>query len=203
MWRVISYIDGFNLYYGLMQSGLCRYLWLNLQDMSASLLKPNYTLVGTKYFTARVSSPPDKVRRQNTFLEALGTLDRTDVFYGHFLRKTIKCNNCQYTFSKHEEKMSDVNLATQMLTDAFQDRFDTALVISADSDLAAPIEVVRRHFASKRVIVATPPGRHSTHLQKLANAYFSIHVDNISRHQFPHVVTKSDGTRLIRPREWR
>ncbi|MGH9629467.1 MAG: NYN domain-containing protein [Bryobacteraceae bacterium] len=42
------------------------------------------------------------------------------------------------------EKMTDVNIAVELLQDAFQGAFDTAILISADSDLIAPIAAVRR-----------------------------------------------------------
>lgn len=35
--------------------------------------------------------------------------------------------------------MTDVNIAVEMMRDAFQDRFDAALLISADSDLVASL----------------------------------------------------------------
>jgi hypothetical protein len=55
--RVIVYIDGFNLYFGLKSKGWTRFLWLNLQNVAERLLKPYQTLVYTKYFTARVTMP--------------------------------------------------------------------------------------------------------------------------------------------------
>ena len=42
--------------------------------------------------------------------------------------------------------MTDVNIAVELLQDAFQDAFDTAILISADSDLIAPIAAVKRSF---------------------------------------------------------
>lgn len=39
MRRVISYIDGFNLYFGLKQKGWRKYYWLDLAALSRSLLK--------------------------------------------------------------------------------------------------------------------------------------------------------------------
>jgi hypothetical protein len=40
-----------------------------------------------------------------------------------------------YVCTTHHEKMTDVNIAVELLTDAFQDSFDVALLISADGDL--------------------------------------------------------------------
>ncbi len=53
--RVIAYIDGFNLYFGLKAMGWRRYYWLDLFKLSRNLLKTNQELVAVKYFTAHGS----------------------------------------------------------------------------------------------------------------------------------------------------
>jgi len=50
---------------------------------------------------------------------------------------------------KSEEKGSDVNIATYLLVDAFEDDYEAAVVISNDSDLAEPIRLVRQKFKKK------------------------------------------------------
>ena len=55
--------------------------------------------------------------------------------------------------------MTDVNIAVELLGDAQDDVFDTAMVVSGDSDLYGPIEAVRRRYPHKRVVVAFPPDR--------------------------------------------
>ena len=44
MTRVISYVDGFNLHFGLRHKGWRRYYWLDLVALSQELLKPDQTL---------------------------------------------------------------------------------------------------------------------------------------------------------------
>jgi uncharacterized LabA/DUF88 family protein len=44
----------------------------------------------------------------------------------------------------YEEKGTDVNLATQLLIDLYEDEFDTALVISNDTDYKMAINQVRK-----------------------------------------------------------
>ena len=44
MQRVIAYVDGFNLYYGLRTKKWRWFYWLNLQSMVRHLLKPHQTL---------------------------------------------------------------------------------------------------------------------------------------------------------------
>ena len=68
MQRVITYVDGFNLYFGLKSKGWKRYYWLNLQLLAQNFLKPGQQMSSTKYFTARVSHRPGKQRRQLVFI---------------------------------------------------------------------------------------------------------------------------------------
>jgi len=47
--------------------------------------------------------------------------------------------------ARREEKGSDVNVASHMLVDVLGGAVDTAVVISNDSDLKMPVDVVRQH----------------------------------------------------------
>lgn len=205
MERVIAYIDGFNLYFGLKSKGWRRYYWLNPQQLARNLLKDGQELVATKYFTARISNNPDvgKHKRQTIYLEAIETLPDTKTFYGHYLSKPQRCFKCGATWIAHEEKMTDVNIAVDLLNDAYDDVFDVAMLVSADSDLTAPIEAVRARFPNKRVIVACPPDRQSKRLELAASAYFQIGRKKLQDSQFPDEFTKEDGFVLKRPDSWR
>lgn len=213
--RVITYIDGFNLYFGLRDSRMRRFYWLNLQALGATLLKRNQDLVRTKYFTARISGPTlgnrsswarrleAKRKRQNRYLEAVGTIGETDMYYGHYLAKRMKCKTCGVVWQMQEEKMTDVNIATELLADAYEDRYDVAILISADSDLVAPVQAVRRLFPQRRVIIALPPARHSKNLVNAASGYVFIEAHALAKSQFPDRVVKADGFILERPADWR
>ena len=202
MKRVIAYIDGFNLYYGLRSKGWKQLYWLNLQKVALNLLTPDQTLVATKYFTAKISSPPDKQRRQNTYLEALETLPNFQIYYGHYLEDTIKCRNCGYTYTTHHEKMTDVNIAMELLSDAFQDAFDVALIISADSDLVGPLKKIKSLFPHNRAVMVFPPGRQSHALKTTATAYTYLGRTVLAKSVFPDQVIKSDGFALQCPASW-
>jgi len=177
MQRVTAYVDGFNPYFGLKDSGFMRYYWLD-----------------------------------------------------------------------YEEKMTDVNIVIQLLGDAFDNAFDTALVISGDSDLTTPIRRVRERFAKKRVVVAFPPRetlnkllrgriaalrgarslaylldmsrslrsvrlalhpargllqRFPSQLKRCANGYLNIGEDKLRACQLPEQLVKPDGYVLTRPDTWR
>lgn len=199
------YIDGFNLYYALRERRWQRYYWLDLQSFSRSLLTTRQELAGVRYFTARVVAEaldPQKPVRQNTYLEALGTLEDLHIHYGFFVPKTVRCYNCGETRRTFEEKMTDVNIAVEMLSDAGDDKFDTAIVVSADGDLAGPVEAIRNRYHSKRTVVAFPPEKHSARLRDAASAAFTIGRTKFRDSLLPDQVTRDDGFILTRPVRW-
>ena len=199
--NVIAYIDGYNLYFGLREKGWKRFYWLNLQRLAELFLKPNQTLIETKYFTTIVKRPDDKRRRQQVFLEALQTLPNLSIFYGHFLSDSITCRRCGHTYTTHHEKMTDVNISVELMKDAFQDRFDLALLISADSDLVSPVRTVQQLFPQKIVITIFPPGRFSSALKSVSSGILRIGHVELSKSMFPDQVIKN-GIILQRPVSW-
>ena len=213
--RVVAYIDGFNLYFGLREAGLRRFYWLDVVALCRNLLKPDQDLVAVKYFTSRVSGahPADSPtaaflreesrRRQGVYLDALGSLPGLNVIEGKFLAKSkLKCFRCGSLIHTFEEKMTDVNIATHLLIDAHQNTFDTALLISADSDLVPPVKIVGNNFPGKRVVAAFPPKRWSNDLAQAATAKFQIGNAILARSQLPDVVPLARGNRAVRPSQW-
>ena len=175
--RVIVYVDGFNLYYGLKSKNWHYFYWLDILQLSRNLLKSNQKLVEVHYFTARIADNgrnSQKRKRQKIYLEALAALPDTNLHFGHYLSKDQKCLNCNSSWRTFEEKMTDVKIAVQLLNDAQDNKFDTAFIISADSDLVPPIEAVLQRYHGKRVIVAFPPKRSSDKLRTIATACFTI-----------------------------
>ena len=206
MRRVIAYVDGFNLYYGLRSKGWKRYYWLDIRRMAERILRPDQELVAVRYFTARVQprpNDPGKPLRQRTYLEALETLRDLSIHYGYFQPKRQRCSMCGATWQTYEEKMTDVNIAVEMLADAQDNAFDTAIIISGDGDLAGPVRAVSRRYPKKRVVVAFPPGRHSAGLRSAATSSFTIGRNTLRDSQLPNAVTKPDGYVLTRPPSWR
>jgi len=202
--RVMLYVDGFNLYFGLRTKGWKRYYWLDVQRLGEKLLRPNQSLVGVKYFTADIRGPADKHRRQQTYLDALSTYrPNLTIMRGHYLIKKKQCRRCAYEFEMPEEKKTDVNISTQMLVDAFLDRFDVAILISGDSDLVPPIEAIRQHRPQKRVVVAFPPARTSEDLKRAAHAWFWINEQKLRLSLLPNPVVKPNGHELYKPTEWK
>ncbi|MCM2316694.1 MAG: NYN domain-containing protein [Thermoanaerobaculia bacterium] len=209
--RAAVYIDGFNLYFGLRSKGWKKYYWLDLERFSSQILRPGQLLGSAKYFTARISGPPPKQQRQDAYLRALESTGIKTFFgqYQSFAKacprcgEQVSCPQCKLRILETNEKMTDVNIATQLLADAYDDRFDTAIIVSADSDLCPPVTLVREKFPAKRVVVCFPPNRNSNALRKVAHAAFTPIERFLRESQFPDVVALPGGGVARRPESWR
>ena len=122
---------------------------------------------------------------------------------GHFQKNWVECFKCGYVWDKAEEKKSDVQLATRMIVDAAQDRFDAAIVVTGDSDLVPPIAAIATEWPSKAVFLRFPPKRSSRELRKLGNASRFINETDLKKSQLPFEVAGSNGYPLQKPTEWR
>jgi uncharacterized LabA/DUF88 family protein len=203
MVRVAVYVDGFNLYFGLKAKYGRRYLWLDLQALAASLLRPGQTLGQITYFTARVRNDPEAQRRQSDYLDARAShSSRVTVVDGRFQEKLRRCRDCGAVWTVYEEKETDVNIAAALIEDAVLDRYDTALLVSADSDLCPAIVTMKRLCPEKRIIAAFPPKRHSADLKRAVDGYLPLGDDKIRQAQLPTEVVNNAGITLRRPKHW-
>ncbi|MCB0532591.1 MAG: NYN domain-containing protein [Saprospiraceae bacterium] len=202
MQRVITYIDGFNLYFGMKAQYRNQFLWLDVEALSRSFLLAGQTLAATKYFTSRVANQPEKEKRQGTYLEALKAATGCHFFYGRYQSNVIECKGCGSNWPSPKEKMTDVNIATQMLLDAFTDKFDTAIIISGDTDLIPPILAIKSEMPQKQIGVYFPPKRHSIHLEKLVDFSGLIGKKKLRDSQLPDNIKKPGGYILNRPDSW-
>ena len=143
------------------------------------------------------------MRRQETYLQALNASGLVQLQFGHYLKKSRRCRHCNTKWVDFEEKMTDVNIATQMLSDAFDDCFDTALLVSADGDLTTPVRSILERFPEKRIVAVRPPGRNSAQLVQAASAHLFLGKANLRRSILPDRVRANGGYILKRPESWR
>ena len=101
-----------------------------------------------------------------------------------------------------EEKGSDVNLATYLIIDGYENDYEQAVVISNDSDLALPIAKVRTKLGRPVGVVNPDPKKHTTR-QLAMSATFQrrIRVAALQKSQFPAVLRDSKGV-IKKPSSW-
>lgn len=202
MVKVITYIDGYNLYHSLISKGWKQYLWLDLTKFSQRLLRFNQELVMTKYFTSRTTGSKAKRQRQTKYIEALGTLNYLEISEGRFQDEPEKCPKCKQTYTIPKEKKTDVNIAADMICDAFNNKFEIAILVTADADLVPAIEAIRKHRQDKRIVIGFPPGLNCEELISVAHAFLRIGRNHFAQARLPLKVEREDGFILECPTEW-
>lgn len=210
MLRVRAYIDGFNLYHGIVRAN--RLHWLNLTTFTEKL-NGGFPVDKVIYCTARVSSTPDdpnKNQRQHAYLLAVtAACPNVEIIYGQFrkhdkVKPLAGCKQsptCCVNVVIREEKGSDVNLASRLLHDAHLGRFDRAIVVSGDSDLVEPVRLVRDEV-KREVWVFNPYARESKELKAVASEYRAIHCSVLRNSQFPDVIQNTKRC-YRKPDEWK
>jgi hypothetical protein len=204
MRRTIAYVDGFNLYNGLMDernrvpgdnspTPLRKYLWLNLDGLVRSYVPKDCDLVRLHYFTAPIRNKPDSKKRQQMYLKALGTLPNTRFHYGRFKE------NDDGSFT---EKQTDVKIALQMYCDARDEDVQCLVLISGDTDQVPTIEHI--HELGRPIVLYAifPPYRCPNELADLIPNHFHLRYKQLRRHQFPDLIKRGTAPDIARPAEW-
>ncbi len=206
--KTYVYVDGFNLYYGAVKD--TPYKWLDISKLCSYLL-PKSKILKIKYFTARISSRPDdpgKPTRQQIYLRALRTLPTVEIVFGSFLTKDVslplaasKPGTMKFaTVIRTEEKGSDVNLAVHMINDGYKGLYDTAVMVTNDSDLVEAIRIVKNELG-KPVGILNPQKHPSARLVKHATFIKQIRSGTLKASQFETSLSDSKGT-FRKPKEW-
>ena len=217
--RTIVYVDGFNLYYRLLDKRPAL-KWLDIKALAQKLLRPANVVTGVRYYTAHISGRMDATApaRQQIYLDALRTVPEVSIHLGAFLLSEKFAGLAkppafrpQATLPepwpdvvkviKVEEKGSDVNLACHLLLDAFEGNFDVAAVISNDSDLVEPIRIVTQ-VLGKPVGLLSPVNNPNPELSRVSSFIRRISVSDLAASQFPDMLTRPDGTKIHRPPSW-
>ena len=205
--RTAVYIDGFNLYYGAVRG--TPYKWLDIEKMVSTLIGNGHDLVHIKYFTAIVSARSSTDRsalNQQLYLRALKANPKLHVYLGHFLTHPVSMRLASDTSQsvrvvKTEEKGSDVNLATHLLVDGFQDQYDCAVIITNDSDLSEPFRVVKEVLGKRTGVICPHNRRVSQQLAKHAHFIKKIRKGLLGASQLPNQIYDAKGL-IQKPQNW-
>lgn len=206
--RARLYVDGFNLYYrGLKNT---KHKWLNIRRLGQELLGPQDKIDIVRYFTADVSpraGDPSAPTRQEAYFRALRTIDGIVFHRGRFMprpkvRPLVGFENCFVEVHDTEEKGSDVNLATYLLRDAYNDEFDVALVVSQDTDLLEPLKIVKHEIGKLVGVVWLENNRPGRKHREVTDFIRHANPTLLRKCQFPDPVIGKGGRKIFKPDEW-
>jgi uncharacterized LabA/DUF88 family protein len=152
------FVDGTNFLLARRDGGYFFRLDLNLL---ATRLTRGYHFAKLRYYT---SPDPDvhsaAYRRQLKFFEELRRSRRIELVLGRHEQRRDR-----YGHPYHVEKETDVNLAVDMVAGAYEERFDVAMLVAADTDYVRAIQAVQAR--GKRVVWCYLPAQ--AHVARLAN----------------------------------
>ena len=204
--RVNFFIDGLNLYYGMLRSRP-HLKWLDLRKWCESLTD-HHVVHDVHYFTASVRAfggDQGPHVRQDAYLRALRASGGVAIHEAHFTREPTLAprvdGSGEVEVWKIEEKCSDVNIASHMMLDAAKDACDILALVSNDSDLKTPVSMLQKPPFRKEVWVFNPTRR-----PKSGKFRPTIHLDidpaALASAQLPRVVIPTRGRHIHRPNEW-
>jgi uncharacterized LabA/DUF88 family protein len=221
--QTIVYIDGFNLYYGMLRRS--PHKWLDVVKLFTDhVLAHQATVTQVRYYTApvlgRMSDDPQSPIRQRLYLQALRKLypQQLVIIEGHMLAgkgyqrlvrpipeapqlKTVQV----YSF---DEKKTDVSLATDLVNGAWRGDYQQAVVCSNDSDLQPALASVKALHPHLRLGLAAPvnQGHHTDPERALSKDLMQachwgklINPEHLRAAQLPEKIA---GTAIRRPAAW-
>jgi len=215
--KTVVYVDGLNLYYGVLRG--TGFKWLDLYGLfQEHVLGAAMCVEKVRYYTAPLkgsaSDDPASPQRQQLYLRALQAFrrNRIEIVQGSIVRTTpvlrlvdavpgssvSKARVLQLT-----EKETDVNLAADLISDACHGRCEQAVVCSNDRDLVGALAAVRRDHPGVVIGLVSPVREQryvSSYLSKLAHWHKVLSPVHIARAQLPERIP---GTRLSCPDAWK
>lgn len=218
--RTVVYIDGYNLYYGLLRGTKLK--WLDLVALFGDhVLDSTTDLVEVRYYTApvlaRMCDDPESPQRQRLYLQALRKMHpkRLQITEGKIaattpyqrlvnpIKEAPELERVQvYDFN---EKKTDVNLASDLIAGAWTGAYEQAVICSNDTDLEAALATLRKYHPSIRVglVAPVPNSDHryiSGDLKRHAHWSKALSTVHIANAQLPERIPASA---IRRPDAWR
>jgi uncharacterized LabA/DUF88 family protein len=130
------FVDGSNLFHRLRECG-----WRTEVDIEsfAARLAGARELGDVFYYNV---PPPRPNPRQDQYYARIENSQKVTFRLGYLQRRLVAGS------TEYEEKGVDIALAVDMLTGAFEDKYDTAILVSSDGDFKPVVEAVQ-HLAKR------------------------------------------------------
>ncbi|MCL2233351.1 MAG: NYN domain-containing protein [Treponema sp.] len=199
--RINVYIDGFNLYHSALQHAHPDCRWLNVLELSKRLINPATEEIQTVYyFSALATWMPERAKKHLSYIHALRAVGVKDIL-GKFSIRERKCPLCANRYQAHEEKKTDINIAITLLGDAVMDKFDTALILSGDSDLAPVTTKLKQLCPQKKIGIIVPKGQSAMNLKQHADFFKKMQTKDLKKSLLPEQITYN-GKPITAPPGW-
>lgn len=219
MAEVVALIDGFNMYGALNTKvrgkyPFAKYKWVNYWTLMEQFLQAGEDLKDAYFFTTYPEDGMWEWKTKRARHVALVDVQRdagVEVIMGRFAPRKRQClvpaaqGGCGKQFIRHEEKRTDVNVAVKLVSLAYERCYNTAFLVTADSDLIAAVEQAKICHPEGRIVNVVPIGRlwEARHLKPAVDAQRRMKERHLTSAVLPSNVTLANGRIIQCPNEWR
>lgn len=217
--RTIVYIDGYNLYYGLLRNSPFKWLDLYCLFQDHVLAAPT-DVVEVRYYTSpvllKMSDDPQSAQRQRIYLQALRKMppQKLTIIEGKMIASTpwlrlVKPLPQVPELSRVQvytlvEKHTDVSLATDLVTGAWTGAYEQAVICTNDTDIKGALAAIKQHHPGLQLglVAPIPANDHrkiAAELQQYASWAKKLSVTHLANAQLPNRIP---GTSITKPAVW-
>lgn len=158
-------------------------------------------LVDVLYFTALTKHSDEKRSRQNLFLNVCDNFD-VKIVLGEFKRAQRWCNNCETYYKDWQGKLTDVNIASNLIKLAVQDKYEKALIICGDYDIVPAVRTVKELFPAKVIEMVIPLNGRADQSKPYFDRSHQLSTLQLDSCILPERFTLRSGKQAIRPQMW-
>ncbi len=139
-------------------TSFCKFTKLRVSPSSTGLYAPAWYYAGLFLGKVKIGSNP--CGSPPSPFGALRTLPKLKIILGKFQPREVTCRGtCKEKYMVPEEKKTDVNIAVEIMSDAFANLYDALILVSGDSDTQPLIQWVNKNRPEKKITVYTRPAK--------------------------------------------
>ncbi len=170
----------------------------------------------------RFERTKDESKRHDTYIKALNSIGIA-CYTSKFRTESVYCRCCGKYYLLPKEKQTDVRIALRIIGDAYENKFDVMILVSADGDFFPVLEeIVNKHKKEARIAVSSLLLKKEWAEKKLSrkdqfertikkqelDLYKKIAIVPISEGmlrqcQLPDIIILRDGRQIRRPDKYR
>ncbi|MCH7762654.1 MAG: NYN domain-containing protein [Candidatus Marinimicrobia bacterium] len=209
--RVSFLIDGFNLYHSVVDLQKIHKTgskWLDIVKLCKShlyILGNDARLEKVYYFSALahhlLPSDSSRVQRHRVYIRCLQDTG-VDVQLAKFKKKFYFCDRCHFKNKRHEEKETDVALASKLFELLQKDIADTVILVTGDTDLKQAVLTAKELFPAKTILFSFPFKRKNSELSIIAPGSFQLIRSMYETCIFSDPYILKNGKEIPKPKEW-
>ncbi len=170
--RIYIYIDGGNLYHNLKQTE-SNSMNFDFKKFIESFIKDR-KLEGVRYYIGQIKPKDNDEKSQNLHKHQQVLFEKLKKAGFYIVRGHIRQIGKIYS-----EKGVDVRIGIDLVEGAYENRYNRAILISSDGDLAPAVEMVTRK--GKKVEIVGFEHKPSYALKQKANIYHSIKKSDLEK----------------------